>query len=136
MSKYRGYCRCRAAALYLTAKPDFAVYCHCDDCRRSVGAPVLATIGAMRDTVVWENDSTVKRHTIGTATRVFCGMCGSGIAQEHESQPDRFFLNTCFMENPEQFAPTAHTFAGRQLSWLALDDGLPRHDKSILIDSD
>ena len=45
------------------------------------------------------------------------------------------FINTGFMDEPENFPPKAHTFAGEQLSWLSLHDDLPRFEKTILIET-
>ena len=131
----KGHCRCGSVSLQTGAKPDFAVYCHCDDCRRATGAPVLASFGLNHADVTWTGDETLARHKVGTATRLFCNNCGSPVAQEHDSQPDMIFINTAFMEAPENFPPKAHTFAGRKLAWLQLHDDLPKHDKTILIET-
>ena len=129
---HTGHCRCGAISVETPFTPDFSVYCHCDDCRRATGAPVLASIGVPKDRLTWRGAPA--RHTIGTATRLFCRECGSGIGQEHESQSHMTFLNTAFMDDPEAFPPKAHTFAGDQVTWLALHDDLPRHAKTILIE--
>ncbi|MCC0030236.1 MAG: GFA family protein [Brucellaceae bacterium] len=133
---HRGHCRCGSVVLLAHADPDFSVYCHCDDCRRATGAPVLASIGFPNDAIEWESSKTLARYRNGTASRLFCSMCGSPVAQEHESAADRIFINTGFMDDPEAFPPTAHTFAGRQLSWLKLADDLPRAEKTLLIKTD
>lgn len=133
-SKHRGHCRCGLVEMETGFTPDFSVYCHCDDCRRATGAPVLASIGIPKNEIVWNARSTLSRHTEGTATRLFCSNCGSPVAQEHESRCDMTFINSGFMDNPEAFPPKAHTFAGDQLSWLCLNDDLPRVEKTLLID--
>lgn len=115
------------------AEPDFSVYCHCDDCRRATGAPVLASVAFFKRDIEWQADETLRRYRKGTASRLFCSRCGSPVAQEHDSADDRTFFNTGFMDEPERFAPSYHTFAGQQLSWLQLTDDLPRHEKTILI---
>ena len=33
------------------------------------------------------------------------------------------------MDDPHHLAPTAHAFAERQVAWLHMDDGLPRHSR-------
>ena len=136
MTVHRGHCRCEGVVVQINVKPDFSVYCHCDDCRRATGAPVLAAIGVLRDAVTWEADASLSRHVNDTCTRSFCNVCGSPVAQEHESAQDRIFFNTGFMDKPEKFPPTYHSFAGQQINWLKLADDLPRHEKTILIKSD
>ena len=133
--QHLGHYRCGGVSMNASSVMDFAVYCHCDDCRRATGAPVLASVGIERAAVTWVNDATLARHTIDTATRLFCRECGSPIAQEHESKNDITFFNTGFMDNPEAYPPQYHTFAGQQLSWLALNDDLPKVEKTLLIET-
>lgn len=130
---HRGHCRCGSVAMVAHAAPNFSVYCHCDDCRRSTGAPVTASVAFAKNAIVWEAHQTLERYRNGTATRLFCRQCGSPVAQEHDSVSDRTFFNTGFMDDPSAFPPTAHTFAVKQLEWLRLADDLPRHDSTILI---
>ena len=133
---HRGHCRCGSVVMTASVDTDFAVYCHCDDCRRATGAPVLASVAFPKKSITWEASETLARHTIGTATRLFCRNCGSGVAQEHESASDRTFFNTGFMDEPERFPPSYHTFAGDQLKWLELHDDLRRVEKTLLIKTD
>lgn len=128
-----GHCRCGALEMVAVGEPVFSVYCHCDDCRRATGAPVLASIAFLKKDIVWRKDNTLKRHTNGTAHRLFCSECGSPVAQEHDSADDRTFFNTGFMDEPERYPPTAHTYAGEQISWLPFDDDLPRASGALSI---
>ena len=114
-------------------EPEVSVYCHCDDCRRTAGAPVIASVGFKKAGINWEADVTLARYRRDTATRLFCSTCGSCVAQEHDSASDITFFNTGFMDEPNRYPPTCHTFAGQQLEWLALHDDLPRAEKTILI---
>ncbi|WP_075995296.1 GFA family protein [Salaquimonas pukyongi] len=132
-SEHRGHCRCGAMVMIAAAEPVFSVYCHCDDCRRAAGAPVLAAVAFMKDAIDWQSAGSLKRHTNGTAHRLFCGECGSPVAQEHDSAADRTFFNTGFMDAPERYPPQAHTFEGEQLGWLELKDSLPRAKATLSI---
>lgn len=131
--QHRGHCRCGGVVMSAKADPVFSVYCHCDDCRRATGAPVLAAVAFMKADTDWLSAETLKRHTNGTAHRLFCSECGSPVAQEHDSKDDRTYFNTGFMDHPENYPPTAHTFEGEQLHWLELDDDLPRAPATLSI---
>ena len=133
MTEHRGHCRCGSVAIRTSAEPEVSVFCHCDDCRRSAGAPLIASVGIPRASVAWDRDASLARYVSGTCTRTFCGTCGSPVAQEHESAPELIFFNTCFMENPENFPPTYHSFGGDQLDWLKLKDDLPRYEATKVI---
>jgi hypothetical protein len=133
MSHHRGHCRCEGVVVLVSSEPEVSVYCHCDDCRRSAGAPLIAAIGINKATINWERDDTLARWTNGTCTRLFCRECGTPIAQEHESAPSRTYFNTAFMDEPELFPPNAHSYALEQLPWLELTDTLARHEKTVSI---
>ena len=133
MSAHRGHCRCGGVVIHVTGEPEISVYCHCDDCRRSAGAPLIAAVGFERSVVAWEAQDTLARWKNGSCTRLFCRHCGSPVAQEHESAPTRIFFNTAFMDEPALFPPTAHSFGPEQLPWLGLSDDLPRAEKTISI---
>lgn len=133
LSIHKGHCRCGAVAVTATGEPTIAVYCHCDDCRRATGSPVLAAVSFLKADLDWTEGKGLKRHTNGTAHRLFCGECGSPVAQEHDSADDKTFFNTGFMDEPERYPPTYHTFEGQQLPWLELTDTLPRAEATISI---
>jgi hypothetical protein len=131
--QHRGHCRCGSVAITAAAEPNSSVYCHCDDSRRATGSPVLASVAFPKVAIEWTARTSLKSHRTGTAARLICGECGSPVAQEHESASDRIFFNTGFMDDPAAYPPTAHTFAGKQVSWLKLCDRLPKHEKTVLI---
>ncbi|MEM9332883.1 MAG: GFA family protein [Pseudomonadota bacterium] len=134
MSKHRGHCRCESVVISVTSEPEVSVYCHCDDCRRSTGAPIIAAVGMPGVSVTWEARDTLTRYVHGTCTRTFCNRCGTPIAQEHESAPHLIFFYTAFMDEPDKFPPTYHSFEGQQISWLHLTDDLDRCDKTRVIE--
>jgi hypothetical protein len=134
--QHRGHCRCGSVVTVAHGEPQISVYCHCDDCRRSAGAPVIASVGFERLAVSWQADATLKRYRKGTATRLFCSHCGSPVAQEHDSADHMIFFNTGFMDNPNNYPPTYHTFAGQKLDWLELTDDLRKVEKTIMIKTD
>lgn len=133
MTVHRGHCRCEGIVVEVNAEPEVSVYCHCDDCRRSAGAPVIAAVGFDKTAINWQTKETLATWINGTCTRLFCKRCGSPVAQEHESAPTRTYLNTCFMDEPERFPPNFHSYAPAQLPWLELTDDLPRKEKTVSI---
>lgn len=133
MSKYRGHCRCEGVVVEVSEDPLASVYCHCDDCRRSAGAPVIASVGFDKAAIEWVTKDTLAIWKKGTCTRIFCNRCGTPIAQEHEVASGRTYFNTSFMDTPELFPPAAHAFAPEQLPWLELSDKLERHERGASI---
>jgi len=134
MSHHRGHCRCEGVVISTHKEPEVSVYCHCDDCCRSTGAPVIAAVGIPCDSVTWETDASLENYVKGTCTRTFCNICGTPVAQAHESAPDLIFFYTAFMDEPEKFPPTYHSFEGQQFDWLSLSDDLPRYETTKVIE--
>jgi len=136
MTSHRGHCRCEGVTIHVTGEPEFSVYCHCDDCRRSAGAPLIAAVGYDKNAITWETRETLATWVNGACTRYFCNRCGSPVAQEHESAPTRTYFNTAFMDEPERFAPKVHSFISEKLTWLSLDDELPKNERTVSINLD
>ena len=134
MAHHRGHCRCEGITISVSGEPEVMVYCHCDDCRRSSGAPLIAAVAFPKAKTQWKITGELGRFQQGTCTRLFCKTCGTPVAQEHESAPELTFFNTAFMDEPERFAPTYHSFEGEQLSWVKLSDELPRYEKTKVIE--
>lgn len=134
MTQHRGHCRCESIVISVSSEPEVSVLCHCDDCRRSTGAPMISAVAFVKDSIKWEKAESMGSFVNGSCTRTFCSICGTPIAQEHESAPDLIFFYTAFMDEPEKFPPTYHSFEGDQIDWLKLDDALPRYAKTKIIE--
>lgn len=132
LASHSGGCRCGAVRFAAATEPAFLVYCHCDDCRRATGAPVVAFVGFEADAVTWPA-AAQKVYRNGKAERVFCAECGTPLGYRHDSRPDRAYFYTTIMDHPENYPPRAHVFASRQLAWLHLADDLPRHPATLEI---
>jgi len=134
MTPHRGHCRCESVVISVQAEPEASVYCHCDDCCRSTGAPVIASVGMPREKIIWDAHDTLGQYVEGSCTRTFCKQCGTPIAQIHESAPDLIFFYTAFMDDPDKFPPTYHSFERQQVNWLKLSDELPRYENTKFIE--
>jgi hypothetical protein len=61
------------------------------------------------------------------AFRTFCPRCGTPLTFEAEYAPDEIDITTVSLDDPEAMPPADHTRTATQLSWVRLDDGLPRY---------
>lgn len=64
---YKGSCLCGAVQLEVRGDPRFTGYCHCEDCRAWLGAPVNAFTIWNKDQVIIESG---KRHLVGYSTTI------------------------------------------------------------------
>ncbi len=59
--------------------------------------------------------------------RGFCARCGSSLTFKDENDPDMLWLTMGSLDQPDAVNPGEHWFAADKLSWLHLDDDLPRY---------
>jgi hypothetical protein len=102
-------------------------YCHCDLCRRSVGATPVAWAtyerGGFRVTAgepSWFSSSAAAR-------RGFCPSCGCSLFFESSRAPAEIDVTIVALENANELAPDRHIWVSSKLAWARTDDGLPCH---------
>ena len=128
MSNHTGACRCGSVAIEATGELHFSGYCHCDDCRRSNGAPVVSFVGFEQDQFNWTSNSTLTKWQNGSFARLFCKSCGSPVAYTDNQLPEVTFFYTAFMHDPAAFPPEHHSYHGEKISWFNLNDDLPKFE--------
>ena len=122
-----GGCLCGAVRLSISGEPTVMAYCHCESCRRWIGAPVHGSSLWPDASVSVEQGAdllaTFKR-TEGTGSvRQFCTACGSPVRILH---PGIRMTDIPAVSIPELvFEPTLHTFYGERV--IPMRDGLPKY---------
>ncbi len=130
MSKHLGSCRCGSVAIEATHETHFTGYCHCDDCRRSNGAPIVAFAGFEKDQFEWTNKESLAEWCNGDFSRLFCKVCGSPIAYTDKKLSDITFFYIGFMKDASAFPPENHSYHNEKINWLELCDDLPKFNKT------
>jgi hypothetical protein len=122
-----GSCACGAVRYRLASAPFDAGYCHCENCRRSSGAPVLAFATVpLADFVVTRGAVRVRRSS-AFGERGFCADCGTQLTMHVEHQPDTIDFTIASLDEPARVVPQFHLFFGSRIAWFDIDDGHPRH---------
>jgi len=131
MTLHTGGCRCGAIRFQASADPFYTSYCHCGDCRRASGAPVVAFVGFYSDDVTFTGEDA---STYGEApvTRNFCGTYGTPLAYTDARLGDQIFMMLGAMDAPENYPPTVHGYVREELPFFHLDDGLPRMETNTV----
>jgi hypothetical protein len=124
-----GGCACRKVRYRLASKPTDAGYCHCEICRRSSGAPVVAfaTVPLMDFKVTHGEPSKWRSSSFGE--RWFCPDCGSQLAMHVDHQPDTIDFTVATLDLPETIRPAYHIWFGSRIDWFDTTDDLPRHER-------
>ena len=74
-----GGCHCGAVRYEATEAPQRHSICHCTDCRRSAGAPVVAWAVYDRADVRVTKGAPKMRSSSEHGRRYFCADCGTGL---------------------------------------------------------
>ncbi len=59
--------------------------------------------------------------------RTCCRECGTQLTYQNGEASVSINLTACSLDAPEIVAPGSHVWVDRKLSWVGLDDRLPRH---------
>jgi hypothetical protein len=123
----KGHCSCGVIRYRIDALPTKETVCHCETCRRTSGAPMMAwfTVPSAHFQVVAGEIAHFRSSDHGE--RGFCARCGTALTFQSSRCPDEIDVTTCSLDDPEAVPPLDHTFTRSQLSWVRLGDGLPRH---------
>ena len=129
MTLRTGHCACGAVTWETTAEPLWAGHCHCDSCRRASSAPITSFFGVPRDSVTWNGKTEARESTPG-AQRGFCPSCGTQLFFQSDKWPEETHLYAATLDDPSLFKPEAHYHYAEHLSWLSVQDDLPRYPGS------
>lgn len=125
-----GRCHCGAIRFRVTAAPMLTEFCHCESCRRSVGAPLMAWAGFSRDAVTITHGEPVAYESSPGVIRTFCGNCGASLTLADERFASEVYVATAAFDDPgatEAVAPEVHIWRSERLPWVETTDALPRY---------
>lgn len=123
-----GGCYCGAVAYAVDDTFDFALNCHCSDCRRTTGAAFKPLAGIAREKLlITEGRDEVMRLGSEEAHNAFCRRCGSLLyALVREGTYVHVAMGTLI--DPPSIRPTHHIFVGSKAPWFEITDDLPQYE--------
>jgi hypothetical protein len=124
--EHEGGCHCGAVRYRVNGAPQHVALCHCSDCRKSAGAPMVAWAAFAEDEfTVLQGELTVFNSS-GTAFRSFCSKCGTGIAYRNaEYLPGIVDIQAATLDNPDALPAGAHIQTAERIGWMATAHTLP-----------
>ncbi|MDR3510864.1 MAG: GFA family protein [Caulobacteraceae bacterium] len=123
-----GGCLCGAVRYALTVEGgDVADYCHCRQCQKASGAPVMAWVQVPPSRFEVVQGQARAFASSARSARWFCPTCGSSLYMT-DAAGRSIGVALGSLDDPAAVAPTAHGWTSAQLPWLVLDDDLPRYD--------
>lgn len=125
-----GGCHCGAIRYQIEGEAIVHALCHCSDCRRSAGAPMVGwtmypatalkvTKGAPK---IYKSSEHGRRH--------FCPDCGTGLFYYNEQMlPGIVDIQSATYDNPEAVAPQAQIQVAERIGWMTTAHELPAFDR-------
>lgn len=125
-----GGCHCGAIRYQVEGEAIVHALCHCSDCRRSAGAPMVG----------WTMyPATALKVTKGTAKiykssehgrRHFCPECGTGLFYFNEQMlPGIVDIQSATYDDPNAIPPQAHIQVAERIGWMEKAHELPTFDR-------
>ena len=127
---HSGQCHCGAIRYELSGDPKDVSLCHCSDCRRCAGAPVVAWAGFAEDQLTLTKGAPKIRNSSGAAMRSFCAECGTGLFYRNaDILPNIVEVQLATLDDPEALPPTVHIQTAEQIGWMKTAHELPRIER-------
>lgn len=129
-SELAGGCFCGAVRYRVNAAPSDVAHCHCGMCRRTSGAPFVSWLTVPRSAFTLSAGAPAELRSSGPALRRFCAACGTALTFQREDAPSWIDVTVGSLDDPAAVTPRRHIWTDSQLSWLHIEDDLPRHPRS------
>ena len=114
-----GGCRC-GAVRYEVSEIVRNSICHCRDCQRSSGAPMVEWMLVDQDALSTSGETATFESSPGTF-RSFCASCGTGLFYRNATTfPGQVDIQTVTLDRPDEApAPGAQVQLREARSWIA-----------------
>lgn len=124
---HEGGCLCGAVRWRATGKPRNVNHCHCEMCRKGSGAPVVTWAAFAIADLTFTKGQPTWRPSSDIAQRGFCSACGSALSWQRLKGADKIDVTVGSCDQPDALAPREHLWTDAAVSWLHIEDNLPRH---------
>ncbi len=125
-SLYEGGCHCGAIRYEASGTPQHVALCHCKDCRKSAGAPMVAWAAFAEAQFAITKGTPVTHNSSGKSLRSFCGTCGTGLYFRNEQHlPGIVDIQSATLDDPDALPPAAHIQVAERIHWMGMAHDLP-----------
>lgn len=125
-----GGCFCGTVRYEADGVPFHETNCHCDICRRTSGAPMVAWFSVPKPGFRLVSGEPTRFHSTAFGTRSFCSRCGTQLTFENGATPDEIDITVSSLDEPDQLPPKDHTYIRSRLHWIKLADQLPQYQEA------
>ncbi len=124
-----GGCHCGAVRFRMPAEVVHSSLCHCDDCKRCAGAPLVAWAAVRQEQLEVTGEPQTYRSS-EHAVRSFCGRCGAGLFYVNEQVlPGLVDVQVAALDDPGALPPQLHVQYADRIGWIEGAFDLPKFDR-------
>ncbi|MGN1288550.1 MAG: GFA family protein, partial [Bradyrhizobium sp.] len=119
MGNVTGGCHCGEIRYEVTGEPVVHALCHCSDCRRHAGAPMVGLVMVAEDALkVTKGEPRIYRSS-EHGRRHFCANCGSGLFYTNGNMLPGFIdIQSGTYDDPGALPATMHIQVAERLRWM------------------
>ena len=126
-----GKCFCGAVEYSVPDAFQYALYCHCSNCRRTTGSAFKPFAGIERAKfAVTKGADSLMIYGGDKAHDAHCGQCGSLL---YSVVRDALWVHVSMgtLVDPPSIRPSGHIFVGSKAPWFTITDDLPQYEGHV-----
>lgn len=114
----QGGCLCGAVRYEVDGAPLRTAHCHCESCRRAVGA-VVATFACFPAAAFrYIKGAPAVYQSSPGVRRTFCRRCGTSLTYQGDKWANEIHVLVATFDYPENFPTTHQAFAAERIPWF------------------
>ena len=121
-----GGCLCGHVRYEARGTPFDVTVCHCADCRRVAGAPMVGWFTVRPTELVFASGRPRLFASSPGVQRGFCPTCGTPLTFRRTTL-DEVDVTLCSLDMPDAVPPEDHVRVASKVAWIELGDMLPHH---------
>lgn len=132
--KLAGGCHCGAiryeVEVEVEGEPVAHALCHCSDCRRCAGAPMVGWAMYRGDAVTVTKGTPAVYASSASGRRQFCANCGTGLFYTNaEILPSLIDVQSATYDDPDAVPARIHIQVAERIGWMEQAHALPAFDR-------
>jgi hypothetical protein len=125
-----GGCHCGAVRYEVEGEAITHALCHCKDCRRHAGAPMVGWTMYKEGAVKVTKGTLKVYHSSEHGRRHFCANCGTGLFYTNaEILPGIIDIQSGTYDDPDAVPARAHIQIAERIGWMARVHELPAFER-------
>lgn len=125
-----GGCHCGAIRYEVSGAPVTHALCHCRDCRRHAGAPLVGWAMFAADAVKTLRGTPKVYASSEHGRRHFCPDCGTGLFYTNgDILPGIIDVQSATLDDPDALPARAHIQVAERIAWMKTAHALPQFER-------